>query len=427
MRNTNKKGFTIVELVVVVAVIAILAAVLIPTFSGVIKKAQLSADQSAVNTMNKYLAMEECETVSDAILLLAANGLDLEDYKPLSKDHYFYFVNGRIVLADANDNVVYPKNADTDGQWMSLSGDVPMDNSWTENVEDKTVAISSGAQLADFINSYAQKKDGANSVNTIELTGTIDLKGAAANFGKVSTNITISAPADAPAEIMGLRADNNTKFGNGKYATKGYGYGLFGDVTNLTIENVTFSGLNVGNTENLENGTLGMIAGYVKGTLTLKNVTFEDCNVFGYDKVGAIAGQLSKDAKIVLDNVKFDNVSVAGTSYAAALVGLAYKGSTITVYDNCDLNGIKVSVYEPAFAIMVNNPTMDDVVTDGNTKYLRLAYGGYDYWDCVTSEWCWKQGQIAKENGTYYITLNGEKVTHAGTSAPVTGTLTPKN
>lgn len=39
----NKKGFTIVELVIVIAVIAILAAVMIPTFSGIIAKAQESA------------------------------------------------------------------------------------------------------------------------------------------------------------------------------------------------------------------------------------------------------------------------------------------------------------------------------------------------------------------------------------------------
>ena len=44
MRNTNKKGFTIVELVVVVAVIAILAAVMIPVFSGIIDRANESAD-----------------------------------------------------------------------------------------------------------------------------------------------------------------------------------------------------------------------------------------------------------------------------------------------------------------------------------------------------------------------------------------------
>ncbi len=44
----NKKGFTIVELVIVIAVIAILAAVLIPTFSNVIKKANDSAALQAV-------------------------------------------------------------------------------------------------------------------------------------------------------------------------------------------------------------------------------------------------------------------------------------------------------------------------------------------------------------------------------------------
>ena len=44
MKRNNKKGFTIVELVVVIAVIAILSAVLIPTFSGVIGDAKEKAE-----------------------------------------------------------------------------------------------------------------------------------------------------------------------------------------------------------------------------------------------------------------------------------------------------------------------------------------------------------------------------------------------
>lgn len=43
MKKMNKKGFTIVELVIVIAVIAILAAVMIPTFSGIVDKANQSA------------------------------------------------------------------------------------------------------------------------------------------------------------------------------------------------------------------------------------------------------------------------------------------------------------------------------------------------------------------------------------------------
>ena len=52
MRNLKKKGFTIVELVIVIAVIAVLAAVLIPTFVNLTKKANMSADQVAVKNMN---------------------------------------------------------------------------------------------------------------------------------------------------------------------------------------------------------------------------------------------------------------------------------------------------------------------------------------------------------------------------------------
>lgn len=56
MKKTNKKGFTIVELVIVIAVIAILAAVLIPTFTNVVEKANQSAAlQEAHNAMTNDL------------------------------------------------------------------------------------------------------------------------------------------------------------------------------------------------------------------------------------------------------------------------------------------------------------------------------------------------------------------------------------
>lgn len=60
MKKLNKKGFTIVELVIVIAVIAILAAVLIPTFANVSEKANESAAmQAAKNEYTNYLAVDE--------------------------------------------------------------------------------------------------------------------------------------------------------------------------------------------------------------------------------------------------------------------------------------------------------------------------------------------------------------------------------
>ena len=53
--KTKKKGFTIVELVIVIAVIGILSAVLIPTFSGLIDKANETALQEGLrNAYTEY-------------------------------------------------------------------------------------------------------------------------------------------------------------------------------------------------------------------------------------------------------------------------------------------------------------------------------------------------------------------------------------
>lgn len=62
----NKKGFTLVELVIVIAVIAILAAVLLPTFSNVIESAkQSSATQSATNAFKTYYATDSSAKYTD--------------------------------------------------------------------------------------------------------------------------------------------------------------------------------------------------------------------------------------------------------------------------------------------------------------------------------------------------------------------------
>ena len=58
MYRNSKKGFTVVELVIVIAIIAILAAVLIPTFAGLIQKANESKDTQLVKNLNTALAVD---------------------------------------------------------------------------------------------------------------------------------------------------------------------------------------------------------------------------------------------------------------------------------------------------------------------------------------------------------------------------------
>lgn len=75
MKRNNKKGFTIVELVIVIAVIAILAAVLIPNLSRLVTKANDSADmQEARNVLSAYLIEEAKNDDSvDLVLIKSVN------------------------------------------------------------------------------------------------------------------------------------------------------------------------------------------------------------------------------------------------------------------------------------------------------------------------------------------------------------------
>jgi len=70
IKNTNnkkkKKGFTLIELIIVIAIIAILAAVAIPKFGEVRKDAALKAD------------IANAKTIANAATALMADG-DLED------------------------------------------------------------------------------------------------------------------------------------------------------------------------------------------------------------------------------------------------------------------------------------------------------------------------------------------------------------
>lgn len=119
MRNTNKRqGFTIVELVIVIAVIAILAGVLIPTFSNVIQKAKDSRDQQdALNIYKEQvLALKADNALEDTnkngkeevLVVLRENQTDVK---------YFLFVDGKCIesTADASCDIIVTEEGVSQG------------------------------------------------------------------------------------------------------------------------------------------------------------------------------------------------------------------------------------------------------------------------------------------------------------------------
>ena len=116
MKHTNKKGFTIVELVIVIAVIAILAAVLIPNLSRLVTKADKSA------------AMQEAKAAMDNDLINAEGDLaNMNDYTLDGKPAYITATytgyaaipsnegnTGKIDVYTLGENGTFSKSNDTD-------------------------------------------------------------------------------------------------------------------------------------------------------------------------------------------------------------------------------------------------------------------------------------------------------------------------
>ena len=116
----NSKGFTIVELVIVIALIAILAAVLIPTFSNVINNAHESNDTIMVKNLNTILNAEEvkgnrADTMQEALDQAEEGGYKVEKLTPASTgDILWDQKSNRFLLVNKKGEVVFRDESVTD-------------------------------------------------------------------------------------------------------------------------------------------------------------------------------------------------------------------------------------------------------------------------------------------------------------------------
>ena len=115
-KKMNKKGFTIVELVIVIAVIAILAAVMIPTFGGIID----SANKSNVLQV-ATAAYKEAYGVAISDGKITTGGETVET----DSGYTFKFEGTSINADDLTVTVVeYPSDVDTTKWEVSVSAGV---------------------------------------------------------------------------------------------------------------------------------------------------------------------------------------------------------------------------------------------------------------------------------------------------------------
>ncbi len=177
MKN-NKKGFTIVELVIVIAVIAILAAVLIPTFSTVIANARETA------------AMEQANTTKTAVLVLS-NG-------SISDGSTFYILSDSPVEENtAGENVTSDKIGDVNYAYKFENGKLTR----TEELSAKEVVFGGKGAYTVFVSAkyLNAKQDGLVTDGTATPTDVdkqVVAKQIESVIGFTAKNIATATTAD---------------------------------------------------------------------------------------------------------------------------------------------------------------------------------------------------------------------------------------
>jgi len=210
----NKKGFTIVELVIVIAVIAILAAVLIPTFTSVINKANKSKDTQLVRNLNAALSADRQagnahNTMQEAIDVALADGYDIRKINAAArnneilwdsdKDEFCYYDGAKEVITYLDGTTF--SNKDQFGKFWVTRDKVHADFAtyYTGNEVSVTTSQSFDAGIGANLKEIEYVNTGAAKTNVIIRTVRED------------TDLEINAPLDTvkhygPGALVDIKA-----------------------------------------------------------------------------------------------------------------------------------------------------------------------------------------------------------------------------
>ncbi len=354
MNKNCKKGFTIVELIIVIAVIAILAAVLIPTFSNLIKRANVANDTALVRNLNTALAADgakQHETMRDALAAANAFGYDVSKINAKAE--------GNEILWDSyNDCFVYKDesgiNYIPDSQIKGEAGkgaqlwhivnkgisdiSIEYSNYLGEGTYAGTLAVSTGLDVGDH-----------TEVTAVEYTGKGENVSIYMNGGKLTVNETKDT---AQQYFYGSAIEAEITTGTSCFH-------VYGKIGNATVskgkiiaekDSAVFVKNAAANTVVEKNGGLVVVTGSVDDSATIAASTEEEKKSIGY----TIARKE--------DLIALRNIVNAGTTF---------EGLAIRLTADLDMTG-----YEWTTPIGTSEHNFKGAFDGQNHKIINLSNNG---------------------------------------------------
>lgn len=182
----KQKGFTIVELLIVIVVIAILAAITIVAYNGIQNRAKASAVQSdVVNLVKKVEAFKAQSTTEAYPADLAAMGLSS------ASAEYYYSGNDRTYcVSKVNGDIAYSYRSAQPG---TVEGDCGSSGLVARYYLNGNGDAAIGGTLASLTATTAVAGQDGNGAGALNFNGTTSQAVAPSAFGLGNTNLSLAA------------------------------------------------------------------------------------------------------------------------------------------------------------------------------------------------------------------------------------------
>ena len=433
MINSRKKGFTLVELVIVIAVVAILAAVLIPTFSSLIRKANISSDTVVAKNLNTALSIYDAENdvkeFDDVLKGIKEHGYLIANLNAKTDGCFFVWEK------DTNQILLVDSKEEYKVLFSVKDGYGEIDNSWYFAISNKEVAAqisadlnATGAFIKNTISSSDNLKEAINAGGEFYIDESVVLSKnslltfnnnstSVVNLGNSSLNTSGILREDGEGIIPVEVKQGNVTFNGGVISTGGENLNYHGLKVSYALQtssgtDTTFNGTkfdlssfesqirifgkSVMNDVVIEGSKSGVETRY-NGDLTLNNVTINSDG--GSSWYGACIWSCSFNSKAEDGKASDHN----GTATITINSGKYTSKNCNQGYTNVVACGGKVVINGGEFTSPVGK--MFSIHANGQIEISGGTFNGYTFAQLLT----WSSSDWAKLcNGCTVTVVNGK-------------------